>query len=283
MELGLSSCGKPMTAETFKAYAENGIKHMEISPRSTEYTEFDYKNAERLSREFKVNLWSYHLQFSPFTLTDISSPDKELLKSTLDILSEQIKKAADIGIDKFIIHASGEPIADGVRANYMNTAKQSLKYLCETATASGGVLAVEDLPRTCLGNCSDDIKELISVDDRLRVCFDSNHLLKQDNCEFIKALGDKIITTHISDFDFINERHWLPGEGKIDWQSIIATLNEVGYDGVWLYEIGFACPKTIYRDRNLTCADFALNYKELFEGKKTTVFSVHKENLGMWE
>lgn len=283
MELGLSSCGKPITAETFEAYATNGIKLMEISLSSAEYADFDYKNAEKLSREFGVNLWSYHLQFSPFTLTNISSQDEEILKGTLSILSDQIKKASDIGIDKFIIHASGEAIADDVRKNYMNTAKQSLKYLCEITSKEGGVLAVEDLPRTCLGNCSDDILELISVDDRLKVCFDSNHLLKQDNCEFIKAVGEKIITTHISDYDFINERHWLPGEGRIDWQSVINALNEVGYNGPWLYEIGFKCPKTIYRDRDLDCADFALNYKELFEGSKLTTFSTHKKNLGMWE
>ena len=53
--------------------------------------------------------------------------------------------------------------------------------------------------------------------------------------------------------------------------------------GVWLYEIGFACPKTIFRDRPLTCADFARNAQELFAGKAPTVISTPKPNLGMWE
>ncbi len=283
MELGLSSCGKPINEDTFRSYTENEIKHMEISPRSTEYDDFDYKSAEKLAKQFGINLWSYHLQFSPFIKTDISSPNEELRQSTLNILTEQIKKAADIGIDKFILHASGEPISDEQRPLHMEKAKESLIVLAEVANTSGGVIAVEDLPRSCLGNCSDDILELISVDDRLRVCFDTNHLLKQDNCEFIKAVGHKLISTHVSDYDFMNERHWLPGEGKIDWQALIGTLLEVNYTGVWLYEMGFACPKTIYRDRSLTCEDFARNYKELFEGKAPTVFSTQKENLGMWE
>ena len=282
MELGLSSCGKPMNEDTFRSYIQNGIKHMEISPQEAVYDNFDYRNAEKLAKQFGINLWSYHLQFSPFKKIDISSPDEALRKSTIEILTEQMKKAADIGIDKFIIHASGETIANEERHVHMEKAKESLKELAENAASLGGVIAVEDLPRSCLGNCSDDILELISVDDRLKVCFDTNHLLKQDNCEFIKAVGDKLITTHISDFDFINERHWLPGEGKIDWQALISTLHKVNYNGVWLYEIRFKCPKTIYR-RDLTCEDFARNYNELMNNKTPTIFSTHKENLGMWE
>ena len=72
-------------------------------------------------------------------------------------------------------------------------------------------------------------------------------------------VGDKIITLHVSDYDFMNERHWLPGEGQNDWQKIIKSLKEVGYTGVWMYEIRFTCPNTILRDRDLSCDDFVKN------------------------
>ena len=81
----------------------------------------------------------------------------------------------------------------------------------------------------------------------------------------------------------LQERHWLPGEGKIAWPRVLDALRAVDYRGVWLYEIGFACPKTIFRDRPLTCADFARNAQELFAGKAPTVFSTPKPNLGMRE
>ena len=137
--------------------------------------------------------------------------------------------------------------------------------MAEIADCYGAVIAVENLPRTCLGNCSKEILELISVDTRLRVCFDTNHLLGEKMETFILAVGNKIITTHVSDYDAINERHWLPGEGVIDWGNLIDALEKVGYKGPWLYEIGFGIPKTILRDRELTCADFARNAKEVFE------------------
>ena len=115
------------------------------------------------------------------------------------------------------------------------------------------------------------------------VCFDTNHLLKENPVDFIHKIGKRIITTHVSDYDFINERHWLPGEGGLDWQAILHALKDVGYSGMWLYEIGFSCPKTILRNRDLNCNDFARNAKELFDNKNITVFSCKKNNLGMWE
>jgi hypothetical protein len=100
---------------------------------------------------------------------------------------------------------------------------------------------------------------------------------------FLRELADKIVTVHVSDYDFINERHWLPGEGKVDWQEVIAILTEIGYDGPWLYEMGLVCPKTILRDRDLRYTDLMRNARELFTGQTPTIFSRPKPNLGWWE
>ena len=270
-KIGLSSCGKPLCEELFIEYKKSGIEAMEISLGIEEYAELDFEEMQRLSKKHGVELWSLHLPFSPFSRIDISNP--ELAKYTLEYYSELIKKGSDIGIDKFIVHPSGEPIAPENRAVRMETAKASLATLGEIAKANGAVIAVEDLPRTCLGNTAAEIAELISVHPDLRVCFDTNHLLTEDAADFIRTIGKKIITTHISDYDFINERHWLPGEGQLDWQRILQAFKDINYDGVWLYELGFACPKTLIRERDLTCGDFARNAKEIFENSKITIFS----------
>ncbi len=278
LKTGLSSCGKEINRELFKAYRDAGIEAMEVCTSYDKYDGLNYKEIYSLSKEYGIELWSYHLPFEPFKDNDISNPD--LCNDTVSYLAEIIKKAGDIGIDKYVIHPSGEPIADENRKERMECSKESLYRLAEIAEKCGGVIAVEDLPRTCLGRNSSEIAELISVHPKLGVCFDTNHLLGEKIEDFIANVGDRIITTHVSDYDFINERHWLPGEGKIDWHSLIDALNKVNYQGVWLYEIGFACPKNIIRDRNLTCEDFARNARELFEGKEITLFSKHIENLG---
>ena len=98
----------------------------------------------------------------------------------------------------------------------------------------------------------------------------------------MEKLADRIVTVHISDYDFINERHWLPGEGKNDWNALFAKFQEIDYNGVWMYEVSLKCPKTIIRDRDLTFDDFYKNAMSIFAGKKPEIFSRHIEDLGMW-
>lgn len=280
-ELGLSSCGKTLNDKLFSDYKANGITKIELSKNDYSSTDFDELLA--LSQKYGVKLWSLHLPFMPFDKIDISSLNEDLRKSSVDLCKLLVAQANKVGINLFIVHPSGEPVSDEYRKDKLAQAKKSLKELAEFASKYNSTIAVEDLPRTCLGNSSKEILDLISVDDRLKVCFDTNHLLGEDLDDFIKRVGDKIVTLHVSDFDFVNERHWLPGEGKIDWHKLLRSLEKINYQGPWLYEIGFGIPKTILRDRELNCSDFAINAKELFNNEKLTVISKQKPNLGMWE
>lgn len=143
--------------------------------------------------------------------------------------------------------------------------ERELGRVSQDRCGEGAVIAVEDLPRTCLGRNSEEILELISVHPALRVCFDTNHLLEEDIPTFVRNVGKKIITLHVSDYDFINERHWLPGEGDICWPEVLDALCKVDYAGPWLYEVGYKPPQTIER-RQLTAVDFAHNANVLFAG-----------------
>ncbi len=270
--------------ESFAGLAESGIKNVEISPKYDEYPLLDYKELKRLSDTHGVNIWSYHLPFSTVNEFDIASMNEELRKKSVDYWCECIKKATDIGIDKFVAHPSSEPKSEGeAREEEIKRSMQSLSYLAEVADRCGAIIAVEDLPRSCLCNTADEILRIISADERLRICFDTNHLLGDTNENFLKKCAGKIATVHISDYDFVNERHWLCGEGKIDWQNVYKGLVDSGYKGVWLYEIGLKTPKTIIRDRDLTFDDFVKNANEVFNNKPLTVLGRQKENLGMWE
>lgn len=281
-KIGLSSCSKPLTEELFKEYAEAGIDCIEISVGLDAADELDWPSLFSWSQKYGVELWSFHLPFSPFYRMDISSPDEELRQKSVDKCADYIMKVSDFGVKVFVIHASGEPIDEERRPEYMAQAKKSLKTLAEVADKCMVTIAVEDLPRTCLGRNSSDMLELVSADDRLKICFDTNHLLGEDIKEFIEKVGDKLITTHISDYDFVNERHWLAGEGDINWNELYETLLKVGYKGPWLYELGFDAPKSIMRDRDLTCADFSSNAKEIFEGKPITNISKRYNEIDFW-
>lgn len=281
MLLALSTNGAAATRETFQKYREAQIPAMEVSNgQMADADRIDFPMLRRCADEFGITLWSYHLPFAPFKSLDPSVP--ALAEGTVAYFCSLIDKAADAGIRIFVVHPSGEPIAEEDRPMRMSTAKKSLFALAEYAKKKGGVIAVEDLPRTCLGRDSSDILELISAHPDLRVCFDTNHLLKEDIGDFIRAVGDKIVTTHVSDYDFINERHWLPGEGQIDWAMLKNTLKSVGYAGCWLYELGLGGSDwTIDRPRALTHGDIRRNYEEIMAGLLPTPVGIGKKDLPM--
>ena len=262
-QIGLSTCEKSIREELFAAYQQAGIKMMELSLPSNQYDGLDYTAVERWARSYGVDLWSFHLPFSPFSVLDPSKREK--CDHTVAYFSKLIDKASAIGITRFVVHPSGEPIAEDDRPARMACAKESLARLADYAATKGAVMAVEDLPRTCLGRNSEELLELLSAHEGLRVCFDTNHLLTEDPVTFIRRVGKKIVTTHVSDYDLLDEKHWLPGEGKLDWTALIQALDEIGYEGVWLYELGFTPPKTLSRPRDLTCEDIVANAKGLFE------------------
>ena len=276
--IGLSV--KTPTKELFAECRRVGIEVAEISLSGEQYPTFDYRAAKTAAAENGIELWSFHLPFV-FELYDISK--RELSKSAVGALSEMIARAADIGIKKMVIHPSGEPIEESDRYDRMERAKQSLVTLADCARKNGCVLAVENLPRTCLGRSSEEIAALTDADASLKVCFDTNHLLGgESSADFIKRLGDRIVTTHVSDYDFLNERHWLPGEGRLDFSLALNALASVGYNGVWLYEVGFDAPPSILRPRDLCCADFAENARALFAGERPCALGTPAQGLCAW-
>ena len=265
MRLGLSSCSKPFGEELFKAYAAAGIDAMEISYGKEVTEALDFAQAKQWAESTGVALWSLHLPFMPFNIIDISYPT--IADRTVDYFLDLMRRAnGQAGVTRFIVHPSGEPIMDSRRALRMETAQRSLARMASAADELGAVVCVENLPRTCLGKNSDEMLKLLKAHESLRVCFDTNHLLGEDFAPFIEKLGDKIVTTHVSDYDFVDEKHWLPGEGKLDWPRLVKCLRAAGYDGAWLYEVGFAPPESApWRTRDLTCEDFAANYRSMMQ------------------
>ena len=73
------------------------------------------------------------------------------------------------------------------------------------------MLALENLPRTCLGNHSRD--DQTSESHKKLLYFDTNHSLDEDNVNSEKydPMATVRVSLHISDYDFIDERHDLPG------------------------------------------------------------------------
>jgi sugar phosphate isomerase/epimerase len=86
-------------------------------------------------------------------------------------------------------------------------------------------------------------------DENFGLNFDPSHLIWQqiDYIRFVYDFGDRIFHVHAKDMDIDEEMFYqdgilgcgfrwqiprLPGQGLIDWQKLVATLYDVGYDFV---------------------------------------------------
>ena len=60
------------------------------------------------------------------------------------------------------------------------------------------------------GKYSGGIMRIVGDIPDVKVCFDTNHYTKGTTEHFVAIVGSRIGTIHASDFDLVNECHWLP-------------------------------------------------------------------------
>jgi len=232
-------CGE-LIGDTLRACAEAGLAWVEALLWG-EWLQVGGDPAARcvaLRREGEkrgVRFWSAHLPFG--NAWDVSVPDVTERRRIVAALGELLPLAADLGARKAVIHGSYEPLASGEREARIEACRDSLSRLSDRAARAGLQLALECLPRTCLGNTSGEVRLLIEGLPALGVCCDTNHLLQERAEGFIAALGSRIVTLHVSDYDGVDERHWLPGRGVNNWKAIVAALEGAGYDGPVMFEV----------------------------------------------
>ena len=181
-----------------------------------------------------IKVWSIHLPFS--RTLDISVLDEKKRKENVDFMAEMIEQCAQFQPKCLVLHPSSEPIDDSIRAQRIANASRSIAYLKKYADQIGAQLCIENLPRTCLGNTPEELWEIIKDIPGVKVCFDTNHYTKGTTEHFVETIGERIGTIHASDFDFVNECHWLPTQGDIKWGKLMHALEGVGYEGVFMYE-----------------------------------------------
>ena len=267
---GLSIHQADLNEAFFTACREAGVYSVEMSLSVPQYPSLDWATVSEMIRRNGLIINSVHLPFS--RTMSISHPDKANRDASMALNESVMRAAAACGVKIAVVHPSTEPNEEKDRPRIMGYAKENLKILADIADELGMVIAVEDLPRTCLGRNAADMLELLSADGRLRVCFDTNHLLGEPIADCVRAIGDKIITLHVSDYDFIDERHLLPGELDIDWAEFMDLLDEIGYTGVFNYEVsGEAETRYIRREAALTPEDYRKNYDSLVKREKPVI------------
>ena len=135
-------------------YARAGFEVVEIC---LPFKPFEERRAVALAafdavKAAGLTLWSVHLPFA--RELDISELDEEKRAAIVRELTQDIELARSLGAKTLVVHGSSEPNPDEERAARMAACAQSLEAL--QAAAGDLALAVEDLPRTCIGRTGEE-------------------------------------------------------------------------------------------------------------------------------
>ena len=224
--------------DTIELLRGSSVRAIELFEDSFEKSDSHVRKARQALASTGVEPRTIHADFGPEL--DISSPDAPTRSAGIHKIGAAIDLAARIGAAIVVIHSSSEPIISAERGAKLAHARNSIGSVAQLARDAGCRLAVELLPRTCLGNSADELLYLLEALDpsAVGVCLDVNHLMDRFASlpDVVHRLGSRLLALHISDYDGIDEKHWLPMRGVIDWVAFLSALSRRGFAGPLNYE-----------------------------------------------
>ena len=228
---------KESTKEKWQSALEAGLTEVELNLKGVSVDDILLNRATEIYTmlvESGLNISSCHLPNGD--LWDISMLDEIKCSSIIKNIKNIIDWAASKNIGIAVIHGSAEPIKDDERSARLTKSADSIKELGMYAKERGIILAVENLPRTSLGNYAEDMLVLTDNGKSASICFDVNHLFTETHQDFYEKVAPHIATTHLSDYDGVGSQHWLPGDGCIDWAEIVRMFEKFNYNGRYIFE-----------------------------------------------
>lgn len=226
--------------ESMKENKEDGLDYIEVTMNNVigKDTAGVRDRAAALKADIDssgLKVWSVHMPYS--RTLDISVLDDLKRAGNVQYMKDMMRVAGIFKPMRIVLHPSSEPISPDEREERLMNSHESIGELAPIAKEIGAILCVENLPRTCLGQNGEEMMRLIEGYDEVGLCFDTNHLLYQSHEDYLKAVAKgKIRTVHLSDYDFADERHLIPGKGLIDNKALWAGILGNGYDGIMMFE-----------------------------------------------
>jgi sugar phosphate isomerase/epimerase len=212
--------------------------------------------------EAGINPSSAHMPYGPDL--DVSDLNEDAAKTAVEADKLILDWMAGKGIGIAVLHPSWRPIKEEERRAKTERSQISVKTLGEYAEFKNIILAVENVSPTTGGLSlnSENILDITDSGNAAGICFDVNHLLTEPIKDFIKKAGAHIVTVHFSDNDGKDERHWIPGEGVIDWKKLVTLLESEGYTGRYIFETSESAECAPKLGRKTTPIDVMQSFKK---------------------
>lgn len=239
-----------------KNLKEKGFKAVELDVCGMLYAwvaERCLNESLEIAKDIGITVNSVHYPFGEMW-NDLASPWKADRKEIVKWFGKLFKITDKYGVRAHVLHPGGLDVTKENYSSFINGFYDSVNGLTKQTAA---FVCIENMIVGELLNTVDKVEEMLTAVRGAYTVLDVNHLLYDKPQDAVRRLKGKIKTLHISDYDFVKERHEMPKTGKIDWNDLILALEEVGYDGRFNYELDMA-------KHGYTYDDIKVNYEELF-------------------
>lgn len=224
LSLGMSSAclGEAFGPEALPLMAAHGLTYLEIFPMDLPEWQAPAALASlgEQARAAGLVTWSLHAPFGH--RVNLAAADETLRREAVGAVTGALEQAEALGATYVIVHAGYCRPGEEQRETALLRTVRSVNELFKRASQRGLKLAIEYLPPKPedLTSSAAELLWLANlVDGDIYFCADVNHInLSEDLCEAVRALAERLVTTHLSDNDGVAEGHWLPGQGVIDLQ-----------------------------------------------------------------
>jgi protein FrlC len=167
-----------------------------------------------------------------------ASPNAEERKATVEHYKEIIDLGHDLGAG-LVLYIGGWQIFGVTRAEAWKWSLESLQSIAAHANQAGITIAAEPTPADSnLIETADDALELMHASgrDNVKVMFDTYHALYRSevSADYVRVMGKNLVHVHAADANRMP-----PGDGVVDWHSLLKVLVEENFGGYITMEIGF--------------------------------------------
>ena len=217
---------------------EHGIRYLELRIVNDDCDEIDERVKLVLAEKEKSGIITRTVHLPQKGSCDLSQPDENLRQSAVENQKAVARHVFPLRPEVLVLHPCAGDVQEEKNPERTQALIKSLTEFCPYAKSLGMKVAVENLTNGMV-QTSDDLLEIMeAVGDNVGICFDVNHLLKEPHRDFIRKAGKHIITMHVSDNDGIQERHFMPGDGVINWKELFQELENIGYRETMIVECG---------------------------------------------
>jgi sugar phosphate isomerase/epimerase len=169
-------------------------------------------------------------------VNDLWSADGTLRNATIERYKGYLDHCQQFQIPVMVMHATDM----GGPNTLLPQGLESFGLIREHARTRGVKVAVENT------RDADLVDQLLHElnDDHFGLCYDSSHdwLSGQTKGALLSTWAHRVFTTHLSDNDTEQDRHWIPGDGKVNWALLATLLKRTNLDYISMELVGSAQP-----------------------------------------